>query len=194
LTPESVYSIGRAIGAEAALRGAGTLAVGRDARLSSPSLSRALIRALCDSGCEVLDVGRVPTPLLYFAAHQYADNSGVMVTASHNPAEDLVDGIGACRRISVSEAYLDRISGEIELDRPLKVVVDAGNGMAGELAPRLFRRLGCEVHELYCDIDGRFPNHHPDPTELVNLQDLIAAVRETSMAASPTITRIPPSW
>ncbi len=207
LTPESVYSIGRAIGAEAALRGVGTLAVGRDARLSSPSLSRALIRALCDSGCEVLDVGRVPTPLLYFAAHQYANNSGVMVTASHNPAEyngmkivlngevlhgegvqalrtrieraDLVDGIGACRRISVSEAYLDRISGEIELDRPLRVVVDAGNGMAGELAPRLFRRLGCEVHELHCDIDGRFPNHHPDPTELVNLQDLIAAVRET---------------
>ncbi len=207
LTPESVYSIGRAIGAEAAERGVRTLAVGRDARLSSPALARALIRALCDSGCEVLDVGRVPTPLLYFAAHQYAANSGVMVTASHNPAEynglkivldgevlhgksvqalrtriergELVEGTGACRRISVTEAYMERISTEIRLARPMKVVVDAGNGMAGELAPKLFRRLGCEVHELYCDIDGRFPNHHPDPTELVNLQDLIEAVRMT---------------
>ncbi len=207
LTPESVYSIGRAIGAEAVSRGIHTLVVGRDARLSSPSLSRALIRALCDSGCEVLDVGRVSTPLLYFAACQYAGNSGVMVTASHNPAEyngmkivlggevlhgegvqalrgriergELTEGVGGCRRISVTEAYLDWICRDVQLARPMKVVVDAGNGMAGELAPKLFRRLGCEVHELYCDIDGRFPNHHPDPTELANLQELIVTVQAT---------------
>ena len=207
LTPETVYSIGRAIGSEAAARGISVLAVGQDARLSSPSLSRALIRALCDSGREVLDVGRVPTPVLYFAAHQYAGNSGVMLTASHNPAEynglkivldgdvlhgegvqalrrrieqgDLVDGVGSCRRINVIDLYLARIDGDVQLNRPMKVVVDAGNGMAGELAPALFRRMGCDVHELYCDIDGRFPNHHPDPTELENLQELIAVVQNT---------------
>ncbi len=208
LTPESVYSIGRAIGSEAAARGINLIAVGQDARLSSPSLSRALIRALCDSGCEVLDVGRVPTPILYFAAHQYAGNSGVMLTASHNPAEynglkivlggdvlhgegvqalrrriergELVDGAGSCRRINVVEPYLTRLCADVQLSRPMKIVVDAGNGMAGEVAPALFRRLGCEVQELYCDIDGHFPNHHPDPTELGNLQDLITTVRTTS--------------
>ncbi len=207
LTPETVYSIGRAIGSEAAARGIDLLAVGQDARLSSPSLSRALIRALCDSGCEVLDVGRVPSPVLYFAAHQYAGNSGVMLTASHNPAEynglkivldgnvlhgegvqalrrrieqgELVDGVGSCRRINVIELYLACICKDVQLSRPMKVVVDAGNGMAGELAPALFRRMGCEVYELYCAIDGRFPNHHPDPTELENLQELIATVRAT---------------
>lgn len=205
LTPETLYTLGRAIGSEAMERGVTTLAVGRDARLSSPSLSRALVRALCDSGCEVLDVGRVPTPVLYFAAWHYAGNSGVMVTASHNPAEynglkivlagdvlhgegvqalrrriekgELADGIGGCRRIDVITSYLEQVCRDVRLARPLKVVVDAGNGMAGELAPALFRRLGCEVEELYCDIDGRFPNHHPDPTELANLQELIAAVR-----------------
>ncbi len=207
LTPESVYSIGRAIGSEAAARGINLIAVGQDARLSSPSLGRALIRALCDSGCEVLDVGRVPTPVLYFAAHQYAGNSGVMLTASHNPAEynglkivlsgdvlhgegvqalrhrieqsELVDGAGSCRQINIVEPYLTRLCADIQLSRPIKIVVDAGNGMAGELAPALFRRMGCEVQELYCDIDGHFPNHHPDPAELENLQDLIATVRTT---------------
>ena len=206
LTPDSIYSLGRAIGSEAAARGIGTLAVGRDARLSSPEFAAVLIHALCDSGCEVLDAGRVPTPLLYFAAHHYAAGSGVMLTASHNPAQynglkivlggevlhgegiqvlrrriernDLVEGMGSVLRIAVADTYLQSICSDIRLERPLKVVVDAGNGMAGELAPRLFRQLGCEVHELYCDIDGHFPNHHPDPTELDNLQDLIAAVGE----------------
>ncbi len=205
LTPETVYSIGRAIGSEAAARGVRLLAVGRDARLSSPSLGRALIRALCDSGCEVLDIGRVPTPVLYFAAQRYAGKSGIMLTASHNPAEynglkivlggdvlhadsvqalrrrieqgDLVEGIGSCRRIDVADAYMAEIGGDIQLHRPMKIVVDAGNGMAGELAPELFRRLGCEVQELYCRIDGRFPNHHPDPADPENLQELVAAVR-----------------
>ncbi len=207
LTPESVYSIGRAIGSEAAALGICSLAVGQDARLSSPSLSRALIRALCDSGCEVLDVGRVPTPVLYFAAHEYAGNSGVMLTASHNPPDynglkivlggnvlhgegvqalrhriekgELVDGVGSCHRIDVVDHYLARVCKNVQISKPMNIVVDAGNGMAGELAPELFRRMGCKVHELYCDIDGRFPNHHPDPAELENLQALIAAVQST---------------
>ena len=206
LTPDTIYALGRAIGSEAAARGVATLAVGRDARLSSPEFARILIRALCDCGCEVLDAGMVPTPLLYFTAHYHAAGSGVMITASHNPAgynglkitlggevlhgegiqglrrrieqNDLVEGAGSSLPIDVADSYLRRICSEIRLERPLKVVVDAGNGMAGELAPRLFRRLGCEVHELHCQIDGRFPNHHPDPTELDNLQDLIAAVKE----------------
>ncbi len=211
LTPETVYSIGRAIGSEAVARDISTLAVGQDARLSSPSLGRALIRALCDSGCEVLDVGRVPSPVLYFAACQYACNSGVMLTASHNPPEynglkivlagdvlhdegvqalrrrieegELMDGVGSCRRIDVTDFYLTRICTDVQLSRPMKIVVDAGNGMAGELAPILFRRMGCEVHELYCDIDGRFPNHHPDPSEPENLQELITAVHVTGADA-----------
>ncbi len=206
LTDDTIYSLGRAIGSEAVARGIGTLAVGRDARLSSPEFAAVLIRALCDSGCDVLDAGRVPTPLLYYTAHHHADGSGVMLTASHNPPEyngvkvvlggevlhgdgvqalrrriersELAEGSGSAVRIAVADAYLQQICNDIRLERPLRVVVDAGNGMAGELAPRLFRRLGCEVHELYCDIDGNFPNHHPDPTELDNLQDLIARVRE----------------
>src|SRR5690606_30140700 len=201
-----VYEIGRAIGSEASARGQQSILEGRDGRLSSPDLAKALILGLRATGRDVIDIGRVPTPVVYFATHHLGANSGVMVTGSHNPpnynglkivlqGEALSgDGIQALRRrieqgalqrgkgglraFDIAQDYLARITRDVKLARPLKVVVDCGNGAAGELAPRLFRALGCEVTELYCEIDGRFPNHHPDPSQVENLADLIRAVQE----------------
>lgn len=206
LTPDAVYEIGRAIGSEASARGQQSILVGRDGRLSSPDLAKALILGLRATGRDVIDIGRVPTPVVYFATHHLGANSGVMVTGSHNPpnynglkivlqGEALSgDGIQALRRrieqgalqrgkgglraFDIAQDYLARITRDVKLARPLKVVVDCGNGAAGELAPRLFRALGCDVTELYCEIDGHFPNHHPDPSQVENLADLVRAVRE----------------
>lgn len=205
LTPGAVYEIGRAIGSESAARGEQTVIVGRDGRLSGPALAEALIGGLRASGRDVVDIGQVPTPVLYFAAHQLAARSGVMITGSHNPPEyngmkivlagdtlageaiqglrkriengDLDAGAGTLRHLDVLPDYIERIRSDITLERPLKVVVDCGNGVAGEAAPRLLKALGCELTELYCDIDGHFPNHHPDPSKTENLADLIAAVQ-----------------
>ncbi len=204
LTPELVYDIGRALGAEARTRGLRRIAVGRDGRLSGPELLEVLSRGLAASGLEVLEVGQVPTPVLYFAAHTLAEGSGVAVTGSHNPPDynglkmmlggetlageaigelhrrivegDYTPGNGGVRPVGVDEAYLDRITGDVA-GGGLHVVVDCGNGVAGTLAPELLRRLGCRVSELYCEVDGTFPNHHPDPSQPENLQDLITAVR-----------------
>jgi phosphomannomutase/phosphoglucomutase len=205
LTDDVVYDIGRAIGSEAAARGQARVCVARDGRLSGPDFVAALSQGLRDSGRDVIDIGRVPTPVLYFSTYHLGTGSGVMVTGSHNPPNyngfkimldgetlsgdtiqqlrqrieqnDLIDGQGTLEHIDVSEAYLDRIVGDIKLTRPMKVIVDCGNGVAGELAPMLLRRLGCEiVTELFCDIDGNFPNHHPDPSKPKNLEDLIAAL------------------
>ena len=206
LSVESVRAIGRAIGSEAAARDCAQIVVGRDGRLSSPELADALIDGLCATGREVIDIGRVPTPVTYFATYHLQTGSGVEVTGSHNPPDynglkimlggetlsgsaiadlhrritegDLVDGKGTARRQDVLIDYVDRIAGDVTLHRPLKVVVDCGNGVAGEVGPLVLRSLGCEVRELYCDIDGTFPNHHPDPSDPANLVDLIAAVRE----------------
>ncbi len=208
LNPEVVRQIGHAIGSEAYDRGQQTLIVARDGRLSGPELSEALIEGLRASGRDVIDVGRVPTPTLYFATHFLNTGSGVMVTGSHNPSnynglkimlggntlfgEDiaalrqrlldkkLVDGEGTLQHMEVADDYIRRITEDIPvvLGKSLKVVIDSGNGVAGEIGPKLFRALGHDVVELFCEINGNFPNHHPDPGQPDNLKDLIQAVAD----------------
>ena len=214
LTPEIVRWIGRAIGAEAYHRGVQTLVVGRDGRHSSPEMVASLVRGLRESGRDVVDIGRAPTPALYFAAEHLETGSGVMVTGSHNPPDynglkivlageslhsdaiqdlrrrieenDLdsgqdVRGQGNLRSTEIIGDYIRRIREDFPaaLGREArKIVIDCGNGVAGDVAPRLFRALGHDVMELYCDVDGDFPNHHPDPSVPANLRDLIASVRE----------------
>ena len=209
LTPEAVRIIGHALGSEAAARGQRTIAVGRDGRLSGPELAAALAEGLNAAGIDVVDIGCVPTPLSYFAAYQLGTNSAVSVTGSHNPPDynglkmvlggetlfgpqiqalrsriergDLIHPAnnGKLRKADVRDAYIDRIVGDVKLARPMKIVVDCGNGVAGELAPKLLRRMGCDVVPLFCEIDGNFPNHHPDPSKPENLRDVIRALRET---------------
>ncbi|HEX9673802.1 MAG TPA: phosphomannomutase/phosphoglucomutase, partial [Burkholderiales bacterium] len=197
LTAAIVESIGRAIGSEARDRGRSAVVIGRDGRHSGPELSAALAAGLRASGVDVTDVGQVATPLLYFATHHLGTQSGVMVTGSHNPPEynglkvvlagdtlagdaiqqlrlrfeqgKLARGAGTMRTQDIREDYLRRITSDIRLARPVRLVVDCGNGVAGGTAPELYRRLGCEVAELYCDVDGSFPNHHPDPSHPENL-------------------------
>jgi phosphomannomutase/phosphoglucomutase len=206
LTEAGVELIGQAIGSEALARGVSALCVGCDGRHSSPGLAAAVARGLMASGCDVIHVGAVPTPVLYFATHQLDTGSGVMVTGSHNPSNynglkimlggetlsgdaikdlhqrilhgNLVKGAGSQSSEDVRRAYLDAIVGDIAVAAPLKVVVDAGNGIAGELGPMLIDELGCDVIPLYCDVDGDFPNHHPDPGKPENLRDLIAKVEQ----------------
>lgn len=208
LTETGVQQIGRAIGSEARSRGESTVVVARDGRLSGPRLLAALTRGLLSSGCDVVDIGMVPTPVLYFATHVLEGTaSGVMVTGSHNPPDyngfkivlggetlsgdaitalhtrlaggELSEGQGSVRQEDVRDAYLARILGDITLARPIKAVVDCGNGVAGELGPALVERLGAETVPLFAEIDGTFPNHHPDPGKPENLQDLIRTVQET---------------
>lgn len=205
LTVPGVEAIGRAIGSEALARGRDTVVIGRDGRLSGPQLAAALARGLQASGVDVIDVGQVATPMLYFAAHELDTLSGVMVTGSHNPPEynglkmmlagdtlagdaiqalrqrlldnDLRSGAGSYKTHEIRTAYLERIADSIKLERPMRIAVDCGNGIPGATAPELYRRLGCTVEELYCEVDGTFPNHHPDPSQPKNLQDLIATLR-----------------
>ena len=207
LTAEIVEAIGQALGSEAQARGLTEIAIGRDGRLSGPELAEALAKGVQKSGIDVVDVGMVATPMLYFAAHTLCNYSGVMVTGSHNPAEynglkmvlsgetlaaesiqslrlriendDLAHGKGAYRKQDIAEAYLQRITGDVKLIRPMKIAVDCGNGVAGAFAPDLYRRLGCEVTELFCEVDGTFPHHHPDPSVPENLRDLIDALKTT---------------
>ncbi|GAA0575172.1 phosphomannomutase/phosphoglucomutase [Halomonas salifodinae] len=208
LTEVNVTRIGQAIGSEARARDETTLVVARDGRLSGPRLQAALMRGLTQAGCDVIDIGMVPTPVLYYATHVLEGTaSGVMVTGSHNPPDyngfkivlggetlsgeaitalhtrlatgELSEGQGRIRQEDVREAYLARILGDIRVERPLKAVVDCGNGVAGELGPQLIERLGVETIPLYAEIDGTFPNHHPDPGKPENLVDLIRSVRES---------------
>ncbi len=204
LTAQVVHRIGRALGSEARARGVERLVVGRDGRLSGPALAAALIEGVRASGCAVVDIGLAPTPVVYFAAHELAGGSGLALTGSHNPPDyngikmmlagetlagaaiqglrrrveeaDFLEGAGGCESLDVVPRYLERIVADVRPARPLKVVVDCGNGVAGAVAPELLRRLGCEVIELFCEVDGHFPNHHPDPSQPANLQDLIAGV------------------
>lgn len=204
---QTAYLIGRALGSQAVEAGLDRFCVGRDGRLSGPQLAAATARGLVDCGLEVLDLGAVPTPALYFATHVHRTGSGVMVTGSHNPPDyngfkimlggetlsgaaiqavreriesgRFVDGRGSLRTIDVLSAYVERIVGDIQLARPLKIVADAGNGIAGIVAERLYQGIGAEVVPLFCQVDGRFPNHHPDPGDPHNLQDLIAEVART---------------
>ncbi len=207
LDVSTAEALGRAFGAAALRTGERTVAVGRDGRLSGPMLSAALVRGLVAAGVDVVDVGMVTTPMLYFAASTVC-GSGIQVTGSHNPrdyngfkmvlAGRAIHGeeIQALRRamaqpapdaaqpgrvtnLDISGPYRDRIVGDVRLARPVRIVVDCGNGVAGASAPALFRALGCEVTELFSEVDGNFPNHHPDPSKPENLRDLIAALRKT---------------
>ena len=200
LTPAIVRTIGQALGSLARDHDPGTIAVGRDGRLSGPELIAALSEGMRSAGVDVIDVGMVVTPMTYFAAQHLGTACSVMVTGSHNPPDynglkmvidattlsgadiqalrgriergDLRTGSGALRTEDVVPAYFDRITGDVELARPMRIAVDCGNGVAGAFAPGLYRRLGCEVVELFCEVDGRFPNHHPDPSQPKNLEDL----------------------
>ena len=205
LTAAGVEQIGRAIGSEALARGRREVAIGRDGRLSGPELAAALARGLRAAGVDVIDVGQVATPMLYFAAYHFNTLSGVMLTGSHNPPDynglkimlagetlagdaiqalrariennNLAFGSGGYREENVRERYLERITSDVKLARPMKIVIDCGNGVAGGVAPELYRRLGCEVDALFCEVDGNFPNHHPDPSVPENLADLIHALK-----------------
>ena len=207
LTAETAYWIGRAIGSESLAKGEPHVSVGRDGRLSGPALVERLIQGVADSGCHVSDVGLVPTPALYYAASVLAGKSGVMLTGSHNPSNyngfkiviagdtlaneqiqalhtrlktnDLTWGEGRIERVDILSRYADEIIKGITLAKKLKIVVDCGNGAAGVIAPQLLEALGCEVIPLFCEVDGNFPNHHPDPGKPENLVDLIAKVKET---------------
>ncbi len=208
LTAETAYWIGRAIGSQSLAEGEPHVSIGRDGRLSGPALVERLIQGVADSGCQVSDVGLVPTPALYYAANVLAGKSGVMLTGSHNPSNyngfkiviagdtlaneqiqalhtrlktnDLTWGEGSIERVDILSRYADEIVKDIKLAKKLKVVVDCGNGAAGVIAPQLLEALGCEVIPLFCEVDGNFPNHHPDPGKPENLVDLIAKVKETN--------------
>ena len=207
LNEEVALALGRAFGSHALAQGQTTVAVGRDGRLSGPALSQALMQGLMDVGIAVIDVGAVTTPMLYFAASTLCQ-SGIQVTGSHNPKDyngfkmvlggraiygDEIQGLreimqaerwtlqagGSLRQVDVTADYIQRIVGDVRLSRPMKIVVDSGNGIAGATAPGIFRALGCEVIELFSEVDGTFPNHHPDPSKPENLQDLIQALNTT---------------
>lgn len=205
LTPQFTMLIGKALGSEAIGRGLGKIVFARDGRLSGPELGGALVRGLQAAGIDVLDIGMVPTPVLYYAAAELTEGTGVMLTGSHNPpdyngikmvlggetlsgdtiqslrerilSEDYTRGSGEYATRIISNEYIQRIVSDIKLPRKLKIVIDCGNGVAGAIAPKLFNSLGCEVIELYSEVDGHFPNHHPDPSKPENLRDLIDTVR-----------------
>ena len=206
LTPEVVAAVGQGLGSLAKEQDCATIVIGRDGRLSGPALADALAFGIRQSGTDVIDIGMVATPMVYFAAHHYATHCGVMVTGSHNPpdynglkmviggetlamdaiqqlrrrieTQDFTHGAGKYETRDICSVYLDRIAGDVKLARPMKIAIDCGNGAPGAYAPALFRRLGCDVQELFCDVDGTFPNHHPDPSQPKNLQDLIRALAE----------------
>ena len=206
LTEPIVMAIGQAIGSEAKARHQNHLVVGRDGRHSSPKLSEALIKGITKSGVNVINIGMVPTPVLYFACHHLVTQSGVMVTGSHNPADynglkiviagksladseiqaiyqriecnDLETGQGIVSVIDVVKDYITRITADVTVAKKVKVVVDCGNGAAGLIAPQLLTKIGCKIMPLYCDVDGSFPNHHPDPSQPENLRDLALQVQQ----------------
>ena len=207
LTPDIVLQIGRGLGSMALDQGRDTIAIGCDGRLSGPSLKAALATGIQAAGANVIDIGFVTTPLTYFAATHLGVGCSVMVTGSHNPPDynglkmviaeqtlsgldiqqlrqrvvdgNLRTGAGSFTHDNLLEAYLSRVTGDVRLARPMKIAIDCGNGIAGAIAPQLFRKLGCDVLELFCEVDGNFPNHHPDPSQPANLTDLIERVRTT---------------
>ena len=209
LTPEACEQIGRAFGSEALARGQNVVTLARDGRLSGPDLIAALARGIQSTGCNVVNIGMVPTPVLYFSTYHLNTGTGIMVTGSHNPPEynglkmmiagdtlfgegiqqlyqrlvndDLNSGAGEYSETDVMDAYLDRIIGDIKLSRKMRIATDCGNGVAGVCAAALFRKLGCEVEELFSEVDGNFPNHHPDPAKVENLTDIIDLVSKENL-------------
>ena len=206
LTIDAVALIGQALGTLALENKQTSMIIGRDGRLSGPRLSRALANGILASGCDVIDIGEVPTGLVYYATYKLESQSAVALTGSHNPPDynglkiviagealsgdqiqdikkriennELAYGQGKIRKENIIPAYFQEVTQQIKLKRPLKIVIDCGNGVAGHYAPAFFRELGCEVTELFCDVDGNFPNHHPDPSQPKNLMDLISKVKE----------------
>lgn len=211
LTDAAVEQIGQALGLSILAAGRDSCVLGRDGRLSGPRLQAALARGLMAQGVSVIDIGMVPTPVVYFATHALGTGTGVAITGSHNPPQYnglkmMVDGVtlsgeaiqalrqtiesglpaapadrvarATLRSEDVRQAYVQRILSDIHLARPMRVAVDAGNGVAGELGPEVLKGIGCEVTPLFCEIDGNFPNHHPDPADPHNLEDVIRAVQQ----------------
>ena len=209
MNEEDVARIGKSVGSFLRRRGARQISVGRDCRLTSDIYSEKLIEGLRSTGCDVTDIGVCPTPVFYFSIEHLKTDGGVMITASHNPPEyngfklclgldsihgeeiqeirrliddhDFDEGSGSLSSAEVGPAYLEMVSGNIKLGKTLRVGVDGGNGTAGPVAVPVMQRLGCEVHDIYCDMDGTFPNHEADPTVLKNMQDLIALVRDKQL-------------
>lgn len=207
LTPATVELIGQVLGSIAVENQVKGLVVGYDGRLTSPMLATSLIKGILSTGCNVYEIGEVTTPMVYFANYELKTYSGVMITGSHNPPEynglkmvmagetlsgdkiqDIVTrienghittGSGVHYTEDITEAYLNKITNDVKLSRRLSIVVDAGNGVAGKIAPKLFRRMGSKVLELYCNVDGNFPNHHPDPSKVENLAELVDALQKT---------------
>lgn len=207
LTPKVAALIGQAIGSELLEQGLREIVIGRDGRLSGPELSASLAEGLRRAGCDVIDIGLAPTPVVYFASFHLRTGSCVAVTGSHNPPDyngfkiviagvtlsgesitalyrRIVEGRlqqaaepGSYQQREIQDDYVQRIADDVQLERPLKVVADAGNGVAGALAQPLLEAIGAEVIPLYCDVDGTFPNHHPDPSEAANLEDLVQTVK-----------------
>ncbi len=206
LTTAVVRAVGQALGSLALEKGRDTFAIGRDGRLSGPELLSALSDGIRAAGANVIDLGLVATPMTYFAAQHLQTGCSVMVTGSHNPPDynglkmvvagdtlsgddiqalrarieggALREGSGQYREVDIVPAYLERIVGDLKLSRPMKIAVDCGNGVAGAFAPTLYERLGCAVVPLFCEVDGNFPNHHPDPSQPANLRDLIARLAQ----------------
>lgn len=207
LTPSTTKLIGQAIGSLAIRQQIKAIVVGYDGRLTSPMLAKNLIEGILSTGCDVYEIGQVSTPMVYFANYHLKTYSGVMITGSHNPpeynglkmvlggdtlsgetiqnllglieADNFTSGSGTYYRDDITEAYLQEITSTIKLSRKLSIVVDAGNGVAGKIAPMLFRRMDCSVLGMFCKVDGNFPNHHPDPSKLENLTDLVHALKVT---------------
>jgi len=209
LTPDAVQQIGQAFATEALSQNQKTVVIARDGRLSSPELAQRLSEGLRAGGCDVIDIGMVPTPVLYYATHKLKTGTGIMVTGSHNPPQynglkmliagntlygDSIkalyqmivearvnEGEGKHTEKDMVPEYLDTIVNDIKLDKPLNIAVDCGNGVAGVLATELFTRLGCNVTELFCEVDGNFPNHHPDPSKPENLIDLQNTMKQNAL-------------
>lgn len=207
LDANTAYAIGLAVGSEVLTQQLSAIYLGRDGRISSPPLAKALQQGLLDAGCDVIDAGMIPTPVLYHLTSTTAVTSGIMVTGSHNPkhyngfktvingralaeqtiqviaqriiSQRLLQGSGKVQRTQHAiAAYIEDVLSKVQLSRPLKIAIDCGSGIAAAVAPSLFRQLGCDVIELCCDIDGNFPHHHPDPSQVTNLQLLIDTVKE----------------
>ena len=206
LTEDIVTRIGQALGSEVRACGGSEIVIGRDGRLSGPRLAQALAKGIQSTGVDVTDIGVAPSPVVYYSSYSLGIPSCVAITGSHNPPDynglkmvvegttlsaeriqdlkqrildnDVAAGEGSYREQEIIDDYIDRIVDDVKPQRPVKIAIDCGNGVAGATAPQVFKRLGCEVVELFSEVDGTFPNHHPDPSQLENLQDLIAAVKQ----------------
>lgn len=206
LTTDITFKIGQAVGSEVLANGGDSIVIGRDGRLSGPMLAEALSNGLRASGVNVVDVGVAPSPVVYYSSYSMGIPSCIAITGSHNPPDyngfkmvvdgttlsaeriqqikqrildgDVSNGEGSYEQKSIIDDYVSRIVSDVKPTRQLKIVIDCGNGVAGATAPQVFKQIGCEVFELFSEVDGTFPNHHPDPSQLENLQDLIAAVAQ----------------